>query len=198
VAIERQEQPRTKQSMGRITKGLVSSSVIGARSAFDLESISQVVGAVLLGLFLITFMLAFLPWLLAGAMTAAVENVMRQVGFSKFTIDGVGDWIIVFVVGLLAVAFFVIVVTAIAGIANFLSARVTFRRFRNAAVRANSELGFDNREPTAHIDASARSSRSYEERPVSELQLEARRRRIPGRSQMNKAQLVDALRQGRH
>jgi len=184
--------------MDRVHRELVASSVIGPRSAFDLRSVAQVVAAILLGVFLIGFLLAFLPWLLAGAMTAAVEGLMRRIGFSKFTADGVGDWVIVFLVGLVAITFFVVVVIALAGVANFLSARVTFRRFRGAAVRANSELGFDNREPTAHIDASARSSRPYEERPVTELQLEARRRGIPGRSQMNKAQLIAALRRGRH
>jgi hypothetical protein len=198
VVIERQERPRGKQAMDRVQQELVASSVIGPRSAFDLRSVAQVSAAVLVGIFLIAFLLAFLPWLLAGAMTAAVENLMRQVGFSKFTASNVGDWVIVFLVGLVAITFFVVVVIALAGVANFLAARVTFRRFRRAALRANTEMGFDDREPTAPLDASVRSSRPYEQRPVSELQIEAQRRGIPGRSKMNKAQLVDALRRGRH
>ena len=193
MAIERQQQ-RTKQVMDRLQRELVSSSVIGPRSAFDMRAVAQVSAAVLVGIFLVAFLLAFLPWLLAGAMTAAVENLMRQVGFSKFTASNVGDWVLVFLVGLAAIAFFVVVVIALAGVANFLSARVTFRRFRSAAMRANTQMQFDNREPTAPIDASARASRPYEQRSVGELQAEARRRGIPGRSQMNKAQLIAALR----
>jgi hypothetical protein len=180
--------------MDRLQQELVASSVIGPRSAFDLRSVVQMVAAILLGLFLLGFLFAFLPWLLAGAMQSAVEGLMHRVGFSKFSADNIGDWILVFFIGLLAIIFFVIVITAIAAVANFLSARVSFRRFRSAAIQANTRIQLDDREPTAPINAGARASRPYEQRSVSELQAEARRRGIPGRSQMNKAQLIAALR----
>src|SRR5689334_21216028 len=142
--MERQ-QPRGKQTMDRIARQRFTSSVIGPRSSFDLQALAFLVAAVLGGVFLILFLLVFLPWLLSGALTAAVVNVMRQVGFSKFTIDGLGDWVTVFFVGLVAVAFLVAAVTAIAGIANFLSARLTVNRDRAAAVPARSQVAYDDR-----------------------------------------------------
>jgi hypothetical protein len=191
VAIEQ----RGKQTIDRVTDELVATSIIGPRSAFDLRSVAQVSAAILVGLFLIAFMLAFLPWLLSGAATAAVENLMRQVGFSKFTAQNVGDWVLVFLIGLVAIAFFVVVATALAAVANFLAGRVSFRRFRSAAVRANAEMAFDHTEPTASLEGgSARSNRPYEDRSLEELRAEAQRRGIPGRSRMNKTQLVRALR----
>jgi hypothetical protein len=189
VAIE-----RPKQAVGRFTDELHSSHVIGPRSAFDLKAVTQVVGATLLGLFLIAFLLAFLPWLVGKAMTSAVEGLMRQVGFAQFSADNVVDWLLVLGVGLASVVFFVIIAVAIVAIANFLSARVTFRRFRGAAVRASRQMQVDDREPTAPPHATGHEARPYEQRTLEELHAEAQRRAIPGRSKMNKAQLVDALR----
>ena len=191
--MERQ-QPRGKQTMDRIARQRFTSSVIGPRSSFDLQALAFLVAAVLGGVFLILFLLVFLPWLLSGALTAAVVNVMRQVGFSKFTIDGLGDWVTVFFVGLVAVAFLVAAVTAIAGIANFLSARLTVNRDRAAAVPARSQVAYDDRNANGAGDGAIRETLRYEQYTVDELYAEARYRGIPGRSQMNKAELVRALR----
>jgi Rho termination factor, N-terminal domain len=193
VAIERRA-PRGRQLGNRLTQELVVSSVIDDRSAFDLAALALVVGSVLLGVFLIAFLVAFLPWLVAGALTAAVEGLMRRVGFSDFTANGIDDWLLVFLIGLVAIVFFVIVIVAIAAVANFLSARVSFRRFRGAAVRTNPQLSYDNRGPTAPLNSGSRARTRYEERTVAELHAIARQRDIPGRSQMNKAQLIRALR----
>jgi len=178
----------------RVTGELSAAQVIGPRSAFDLKSVTQMVGAVLVGLFLIAFLLAFIPWLLAKAMTSAVEGLMHQVGFAQFKADNVVDWLLVFAIGLAAVVVFVIIAVVIAAIANFLSARVSFRRFRGAAMRANQSMQVDDREPTAPAGATGRATRPYEQRTLEELRAEAKRRGIPGRSKMNKAQLIQALR----
>lgn len=188
------QQPRGKQTMDRIARQRFTSSVIGPRSSFDLQALAFLVAAILGGLFLILFLLVFLPWLLSGALTAAVENLMRQVGFSKFTVDGLGDWVTVFVVGLLVVAFLVAAVTAIAGIANFLSARLAVNRDRGAALPAHSRVAYDDRNANGAVDEAVRETLRYEQRTVDELYAEARYRDIPGRSQMNKAQLIRALR----
>lgn len=192
VAIEPNNQ--RGNAVERVTGELSAAQVIGPRSAFDLKAVTQMVAAVLLGLFLISFMLAFIPWLLAKAMTSAVESLMHQVGFAQFTADNVVDWLLVFAIGLAAVAVFVVIAVVIAAIANFLSARVSFRRFRGAAVRASQQMQVDDREPTAPPGATGRATRPYEQRTLEELQREAQRRGIPGRSKMKKAQLVQALR----
>jgi hypothetical protein len=187
------EQPRGKHTMDRITRQRVTSSVIGPYRAFDVQALAFLVAGILCGVFVILFLLAFLPWLMAGALTAAVENLMRQVGFSKFTVDSIGDWVTVFAVGLLAVAILVAAITAIAGVANFLSARVTSRRDPGATVPARSRVAYD-RTSNGAADGALHETRRYEQRTVDELYAEARRRDIPGRSQMNKAQLIRALR----
>lgn len=191
MAIERR-QPRSKQAMDGITRKRVTTSVIGPNSAFDLRGLAVLTGAILGGVFLILFLVAFLPWLLAGALTAAVEGIMRRIGFSTFAVDGVGDWVLVLGVGLLVVAFLVIVLTFIAGIANFLS-RLTFGRDRERAVPARSRVSYEERANGA-VDGALRETRRYEQRTVEELYAEARHRDVPGRSQMNKAQLIRALR----
>jgi len=182
------------KAVERVSDELSTAQVIGPRSAFDLKAVAQVVGAVLLGIFLIAFLAAFLPWLLAKGMTSAVEGLMRQVGFAQFTADNVVDWLLVFAIGLATVAAFSIIAVMIAAIANFLSARVSFRRFRGAAVRASQRMQVDDREPTAPPDATGRATRPYEQRTLEELHAEAQRRGIQGRSKMNKAELIEALR----
>jgi Rho termination factor, N-terminal domain len=189
VAIE-----KPKQAVERVTDELSSAHVIGPRSAFDLKAVTQLIGAILLGLFLIAFMLAFLPWLVGKAMTSAVEGLMRQLGFAQFRADNVVDWLLAFGIGLAAVAFFVMVAVVLAGLANFLSARVSFRRFRGAAVRASQRMQVDDREPTAPVGANGRASLPYEQRTLEELHAEAQRRGIPGRSKMRKAELIKVLR----
>jgi hypothetical protein len=182
------------KAVERVTDQLSAAQVVGPRSAFDLKAVTQVVGAIVLGLFLIVFMLAFIPWLLAKGMTSAVEGLMRQLGFAQFTADNVFDWLLVFGIGLAAVACFVVIAVVIAGIANFLSARVSFRRFRGAAVRASQQMQVDDREPTAPLEATGRDARPYEQRTLEELHAEAARRGIQGRSKMNKTELIQALR----
>jgi hypothetical protein len=184
------EQPRGKHTMDRITRQRVTSSVIGPYRAFDIQALAFLVAGILCGVFVILFLLAFLPWLMAGAATAAVENLMRQVGFSKFTVDSIGDWVAVFAVGLLAVVILVVAITAIAGVANFLSDKLTPRRDRGAA---GSRVPHD-RSFNGAADGAIHETRRYEQRTVDELYAEARRRNIPGRSQMKKAQLIRALR----
>jgi hypothetical protein len=182
------------KAVERVTDELSAAQVIGPRSAFDLKAVTQVVGAILLGLFLIAFLAAFLPWLLAKGMTSAVEGLMRQIGFAQFRVDNLVDWLVVFAIGLFTVAVFVVIGVTIAAIANFLSARVSFRRFRGAAVRASQQMQVDDREPTAPLEATGRDARPYEQRTLEELHAEAQRRGIPGRSKMNKAELIQALR----
>ena len=185
---------KPKQGVERVADELSSAHVIRPRSAFGLKSVTQLVGATSLGLFLIAFLLAFLPWLVGRAATSAVEGLMRQLGFARFRADNVVDWLLAFGIGLAAVGFFVMVAVVIAGLANFLSARVTFRRFRSAAVRANRRMQIDDREPTAPPEATGRDARPFEQRTLGELHAEAQRRGIPGRSKMNKAELIRALR----
>jgi len=181
--------------MDRITpRELVRPSVVDERSAFDLQALAFLVAAVLSGVFVILFLLAFLPWLLAGALTAAVESLMRQVGFSKFTVDSIGDWVLVFVVGAVAVAILVAAVTAIAGVANLLSYHLTSRRDRGPAAPARSPSASRDRDTNGAAEGPVRETMPYEERTVDELYAEARYRDIPGRSQMNKAELIRALR----
>jgi hypothetical protein len=186
------ETPR--QAVQNVTEELGAARVIGPRSAFDLRAVAQVLGATLLGAFLVAFMLAFLPWLLAKGMTSAVEGLMRQLGFARFSANNVVDWLLVFAIGLAAVAVFLVMAVAIVAIANFLSARVSFRRFRGTAVRASQQMQVDDREPTAPTDATGRATVPFEQRTLGELRVEAQRRDIPGRSGMNKAELIKALR----
>ena len=181
--------------MDRITpRELVRPSIVDDRSAFDLQALAFLVAAVLTGVFVILFLLAFLPWLLSGALTAAVESLMRQVGFAKFTVDSIGDWVLVFVVGALAVAILVAAVTAVAAVANLLSYHLTSRRDRGPAAPSRSQLPPRDRGANGAAEGPLRETMPYEERTVDELYAEARYRGIPGRSHMKKAQLIQALR----
>jgi hypothetical protein len=181
--------------MDKITpRELVRPSVVDERSAFDLQALAFLVAAVLTGVFVILFLLAFLPWLMAGALTAAVESLMRQVGFARFTVDSIGDWVLVFVVGAVAVAILVVAVTAVAGVANLLTYHVTARHDRGPATPPRSLLPYRDRGANGAADGPLGQIRPYEERTVDELYAEARYRDIPGRSQMNKAELIRALR----
>jgi hypothetical protein len=181
--------------MDKITpRELVRPSIVDARSAFDLQALAFLVAAVLTGVFVILFLLAFLPWLMAGALTAAVESLMRQVGFARFTVDSIGDWVLVFVVGAAAVAILVAAVTAIAGVANLLPYHLTSRRDRGPSTPARAQLPYRGRGANGAADGPLGQIRPYEERTVDELYAEARYRDIPGRSQMKKAELIRALR----
>jgi hypothetical protein len=181
--------------MDRITpRELVRPSIVDERSAFDLQALAFLVAAVLTGVFVILFLLAFLPWLLSGALTAAVESLMRQVGFAKFTVDSIGDWVLVFLVGAVSVAILVAAVTAVAGVANLLSYHLTSRRDPGRGEPPQSQLPFRDRGANGAAEGPLRETVPYEERTVDELYAEARYRDIPGRSQMNKSELIRALR----
>lgn len=90
---------------------------------FDVRSAAMVLGAAIGVVFLLFFLAAFLPWLLANGMTAAVEGMMRQVGFDDFRADTLGDWILVLFIGAVFTAFIVVVAVAILALYNVLSQR---------------------------------------------------------------------------
>src|SRR5207244_11477286 len=115
--------------------------------------------------------------LLAGARTAAVGRPMRQVGFSKFTVDSSGDWVLVFVVGAVAVAILVAAVTAIAGVANLLSYHLTSRRDRGPAAPARSPSPSRDRGANGAGAGPLRETVPEEERTVDELYPQAGQRR---------------------
>lgn len=88
---------------------------------FDLRSAAAVLAAFIGAVFLVFYLLAFLPWLLSNGMTAAVEGMMHQVGFDDFTANTLGDWILVLFIGAVFVAFIVALVIAILKLYNVLS-----------------------------------------------------------------------------
>ena len=90
---------------------------------FDVRSAAMVLGAAIGVIFLLFFLAAFLPWLLANGMTAAVEGMMRQVGFNDFEADTLGDWILVLFIGAVFTAFIVAVAVGILALYNILSQR---------------------------------------------------------------------------
>jgi len=90
---------------------------------FDLRSAATVLGAAIGALFLVFYVLAFVPWLLANGMTAAVEGMMNQVGFDQFNAETLGDWVLVLLVGALFTAFITALVVGILWLYNLLSER---------------------------------------------------------------------------
>ena len=90
---------------------------------FDLRSAAAVLGAFVGVIFLLFFLAAFLPWLLANGMTAAVEGMMHQVGFGDFRANTLGDWILVLFIGAVFTAFIVAIAVAILMLYNVLSQR---------------------------------------------------------------------------
>jgi type IV secretory pathway VirB6-like protein len=90
---------------------------------FDLRSAAIVLGAAIGAGFLVFYVLAFVPWLLANGMTAAVEGMMNQIGFDNFNASTLGDWILVLLVGAVFTAFIVGIVTTILWLYNLLSER---------------------------------------------------------------------------
>ncbi len=90
---------------------------------FDIRSAATVLGAAIGSLFLVFFLLAFIPWLLATGMTAAVEGMMNQVGFDNFNASTLADWILVLLVGAVFTGFIVAIVTSILWLYNLLSQR---------------------------------------------------------------------------
>ncbi len=90
---------------------------------FDVRSAAMVLGAFIGSVFLVFFLAAFVPWLLANGMTAAVEGMMHQVGFDDFRANTLGDWILVLFIGAVFTAFIVGVAVAILALYNILSQR---------------------------------------------------------------------------
>lgn len=90
---------------------------------FDARSAAQVLGAFIGAIFLVFFLAAFIPWLLANGMTAAVEGMMHQVGFDDFRANTLGDWILVLFIGAVFTAFIVALSVAILMLYNVLSQR---------------------------------------------------------------------------
>lgn len=90
---------------------------------FDVRSAATVLGAFIGAVFLVFFLAAFLPWLLANGMTAAVEGMMHQVGFNDFRAETLGDWILVLFIGAVFTAFIVAIAVAILALYNVLSQR---------------------------------------------------------------------------
>ncbi len=90
---------------------------------FDVRSAAMVLGAFVGAIFLVFFLAAFLPWLLANGMTAAIEGMMHQVGFDDFRANTLGDWILVLFIGAVFTAFIVAVAVAILALYNVLAQR---------------------------------------------------------------------------
>ncbi len=88
---------------------------------FDLRSAAAVLAAFVGAIFLVFYLLAFLPWLLSNGMVAAVEGMMHQVGFDTFNANTLGDWILVLFIGAVFTAFIVAIVVAILKLYNVLS-----------------------------------------------------------------------------
>ena len=88
---------------------------------FDLRSAAAVLAAFVGAVFLVFYLLAFLPWLLSNGMTAAVEGMMHQVGFDTFNANTLGDWILVLFIGAVFTGFIVAIVVAILKLYNVLS-----------------------------------------------------------------------------
>jgi hypothetical protein len=151
---------------------------------FDLRSAAVVIGAFIGGLFLVFFLAAFLPWLLANGMTAAIEGLMHQVGERDFSADTIGDWIFVLLVGALFTAFIVVIAVAILALYNLVSKRTGMSM---DALQGEVAAPADRpaiAEPVDHLD---------DDRSFDELYAEARRKGIAGRSSMSKSELQVAL-----
>lgn len=88
---------------------------------FDLRSAAAVLAASVGGIFLVFYLLAFLPWLLSNGMVAAVEGMMNQVGFGDFEANTLGDWFLVLFIGAVFTAFIVAIIVAILKLYNVLS-----------------------------------------------------------------------------
>lgn len=164
---------------------------------FDFYTAVETLSAVVLLGLLVMFLAGFLPWLLAGATTSAAESTMRTVGFENFRIDNLFDWILVLAVGLAIAVFLVGILVPLL----FLWRVAVNRLNRNRRVPTNvteralggARAAFSRAQAVVGAAAPAPEI-AWTELTVAELRDEARRRDIPGRSAMTKAQLVRALR----
>jgi len=150
---------------------------------FDLRSASVVLAAFIGALFLVFFLAAFLPWLLANGMTAAVEGLMHQVGFdNSWQAETLGDWLLVLLVGAVFTAFIVGIAVSILGLYNLISKRtgMAMRALQPGLARGDDQPAIA--EPVPDDDST-----------FDELYAEAQRRGISGRSSMSKTELQTAL-----
>jgi hypothetical protein len=158
--------------------------------AHDVISILEIVGAVLLCLFLVLFVAALIPWLLAGAVTAGAESLMRQVGFDDFDASTLADWTLVLFVGLMLTVLMTVIVAAITFCVSFLARRAGVplvpRALRRTALGSGvARAALPPGNPAAEPDSR------------EELYAEAQRLDIPGRSKMSKAELRRAVARAR-
>ena len=121
---------------------------------FDVRSAAAVLGAFVGAIFLVFFLAAFVPWLLANGMTAAVEGMMHQVGFNDFRANTLGDWILVLFIGAVFTAFIVAVAVAILALYNVLSQRT------GMGLRMVSELPPADEPAALEVQSPAKRSRS--------------------------------------
>lgn len=151
---------------------------------FDLRSAAIVIGAFIGAAFLIFFLAAFLPWLLANGMTAAVEGLMRQVGESDFQADDLADWFYVLLIGALFTAFIVALAVGLLALYNLISNRTGV----NLEVIQDQQLASAPDRP-----AIAEPVENDDDLSFDELYTEAKRKGIAGRSSMSKSELQAAL-----
>ncbi|MSO79250.1 MAG: hypothetical protein EXQ79_06550 [Acidimicrobiia bacterium] len=161
---------------------------------FDLRSAAVVIGAFIGVAFLIFFLAAFLPWLLANGMTAAVEGLMHQVGEADFQADTLGDWLFVLLVGGAFTGFIVMIAVGILALYNLISKRTGMNI---DAIQRRVVAAPDDRPAIAEPVDDEPVTDSGEDRSFDELYAEAQTRGITGRSSMSKAELLAALKSKR-
>ncbi len=152
---------------------------------FDLRSAAVVIGAFIGALFLVFFLAAFLPWLLANGMTAAVEGLMHQVGESDFQADTLGDWLFVLLVGGAFTGFIVMIAVGILALYNLISKRTGINM---DAIQQRPVEAADHHPAIAEPVDDTSDDHSFDE-----LYAKAQERGISGRSSMSKAELQAAL-----
>lgn len=157
---------------------------------FDLRSASVVIGAFIGIGFLIFFLAAFLPWLLANGMTAAVEGLMHQVGEADFQADTLGDWLFVLIVLGAFTGFIVMVAVGILALYNLISKRTGMNI--DAIQHKTIEASNDHPAIAEPVDDEPVTDTS-DDRSFDELYAEAQARGVSGRSSMSKSELQAAL-----
>jgi predicted lipid-binding transport protein (Tim44 family) len=146
---------------------------------FDLRSAATVLGAAIGALFLVFYVLAFIPWLLANGMTAAVEGMMNQVGFDEFNAETLGDWVLVLLVGALFTAFITALVVGILWLYNLLSQRT------GMGLRIGGELPAGD--PQAAIEAQPAKRTPAKRPPAKKASAATKKRPSPKRAGTTKS-----------
>lgn len=163
---------------------------------FDVGSAAQVLGALFGAIFLVFFLMAFLPWVVVKGTTAAVEGLMSRVGFGDFTASTIWSWTLVLIVGAAFVLFLVTIITSLLALYNVLSERT------GHGLQLRSDFDPDQRV----LDVGGRrvlpaadvvSDGDDDDVTFDDLYAEAQRRQLAGRSTMSKAELQSALRRQR-